>query len=229
MFPISDDAPRSTTPYVNYFLIALNTLVFLFQSSLDQRQETAFIAQYAFSSRHVSQWLTGYVPADAALVPVFTSMFMHASWLHLIVNMWGLAIFGDNVEDRLGHFRYLLFYLICGVGADLTQYLSDVASPAPTLGASGAIAGVMGAYFILFPKARVLTWPLFFIHLPAWLVLGYWFVLQFLAGAAAAMSYSRHTTGGIAVWAHVGGFIAGVLLIKLFPARRHYYYSYEGY
>lgn len=227
MFPISDDAPRSTTPYINYFLIALNSVIFFFQWSLDQRGEAAFIAQYAFFPRHVSEWLTGYRPADAALLPFFTSMFMHASWLHVIVNMWGLAIFGDNVEDRLGHFRYLLFYITCGLGAALTQYLSDVASAVPTVGASGAIAGVMGAYFVLFPRARVLTWPLFFIHLPAWLVLGYWFVLQFLAGAAAAMSYSRQTTGGVAVWAHVGGFISGVLLIKILPARRHYYYSYE--
>jgi membrane associated rhomboid family serine protease len=229
MFPLSDDAPRSTTPYVNYLLIALNTIVFLFEVSLTPRQEAAFVAQFAFYPQHVNQWLAGYRPTDVALVPFFSSMFMHAGWLHLILNMWGLAIFGDNVEDRLGHFRYLLFYLICGLGADLAQYLSDVNSPVPSLGASGAIAGVMGAYFILFPKARVLTWPFFFIRLPAWLVLGYWFVLQFLAGAAAAMSYSRHSTGGVAVWAHVGGFISGVLLIKVFPARQHYYYSYEGY
>ena len=229
MFPISDDAPRSTTPYINYLIIALNTVVYAFQWAQGPRGEAAFVAQYAFFSRHVNQWLTGSVPTDAALVPFFTSMFMHASWLHLIVNMWGLAIFGDNVEDRLGHFRYLLFYLGCGLGAIVTQYLSDINSSVPVLGASGAIAGVMGAYFVLFPKARVLTWPLFFIRLPAWLVLGYWFVVQFLAGAAAAMSYSRQTTGGVAVWAHVGGFIAGVLLIKVLPTRRHYLYSYEGY
>jgi len=230
MFPISDDAPRSTTPYINYFLIILNTLVFLFELTLDRRQETAFIAQYAFFPTHVNQWLSGRLPADVALVPFFSSMFMHAGWLHLILNMWGLAIFGDNVEDRLGHFRYLLFYLVCGLGADVTHYLFNIDSPYPSVGASGAIAGVMGAYFILFPKARVLTWAFtfFFIHLPAWLVLGYWFVLQFLAGAAAAMSYSRQTTGGVAVWAHVGGFITGVVLIKVLPARQHYY-SYEGY
>lgn len=231
MFPISDDAPRSTTPYVNYFLIVLNTVIYVFQWSLDARSQNVFIAHYAFFPRHVSQWLAGELPLDVALIPFFTSMFMHASWLHLILNMWGLAIFGDNVEDRLGHFRYLIFYLVCGLGAGVAQYLSDIYSPIPNVGASGAIAGVMGAYFILFPKARVLTWAFtfFLIHLPAWLVLGYWFVLQFLAGAAAAMSYSRHSTGGVAVWAHVGGFISGVLLIKILPARRHYYYSYEGY
>lgn len=227
MFPISDDAPRSTTPYVNYLLIAINLAVYGFQASLDQRSEALFVSQYAFYSQHVTQWLSGNLRADIALVPFITSMFVHGSWVHVIVNMWGLAIFGDNVEDRLGHLRYLLFYLTCGLGAIVTQYLSDVYSNVPVVGASGAIAGVFGAYFILFPKARVLTWPLFFIRLPAWLVLGYWFVVQFLAGASTAMTYSRHSTGGIAVWAHVGGFLAGVVLIKLLPSRR-YYYSYEG-
>lgn len=226
MFPISDDAPRSTTPYVNNLLIVVNIVVYAFQWSLGPRGEAAFVAQYAFFSQHVSQWLAGYAPAGVALIPFFTSMFLHASWVHVIVNMWGLAIFGDNVEDRLGHFRYLLFYLACGLGAIVTQYISDINSSVPTLGASGAIAGIMGAYFVLFPKARVLTWPLFFIRLPAWLVLGYWFVVQFLAGAAAAMTYSRQSTGGVAVWAHVGGFLTGVILIKVLPPRR-LYYSYE--
>src|SRR5215471_13139867 len=231
MFPISDDAPRSTTPYINYFLIALNVGVFLFESTLTPRQDAAFVAQYAFFPSHVNRWLSGSLPTDVALVPFFSSMFMHANWMHILLNMWGLAIFGESVEDRLGHFRYRLFYLVCGFGADITHYLFNIDSPYPSVGASGAIAGVMGAYFILYPTARVLTWVffIFFIHLPAWLVLGYWFVLQFLAGAAAAMSYSPHDpTGGVAVWAHVGGFITGVVLIKILPARKHYL-SYEGY
>jgi len=230
MFPISDDAPRSTTPYVNYLLIALNTVVFLFETTLTPRQDASFVSQFAFFPSHVNLWLSGSLTADAGIIPFFSSMFMHASWLHLLVNMWALAIFGDNVEDRLGHLRYLLFYLACGLGADVTHYLFNINSVVPSVGASGAIAGVMGAYFILFPTARVLTWFFFFFffRLPAWLVLGYWFVLQFLAGAAAAMSYSRHETGGIAVWAHVGGFITGVVLIKILPARQHYY-AYGGY
>ncbi|HKD15472.1 MAG TPA: rhomboid family intramembrane serine protease [Candidatus Angelobacter sp.] len=230
MFPISDDAPRSTTPYVNYLLIILNILVFLFEVSLGPRDEATFVAQYAFFPSHVNQWLSGSLPAHVALIPFFSSMFMHAGFLHLLVNMWALAIFGDNIEDHLGHFRYLLFYLVCGLGADVTHYLFNLNSRIPSVGASGAIAGVMGAYFVLFPKARVLTWAFtfFLIRLPAWLVLGYWFVLQFLAGAASAMSYSRQTTGGVAVWAHVGGFITGLILIKILPARRQYY-SYEGY
>jgi membrane associated rhomboid family serine protease len=231
MFPISDDAPRSTTPYVNYLLIILNTVVFLFESTLTPGDEAIFVKQFAFYPSHVNQWLSGALPANVAIVPFFTSMFMHASWLHILVNMWGLAIFGDNVEDRLGHLRYLLFYLVCGLGADITHYLFNINSRVPSVGASGAIAGVMGAYFVLFPKARVLTWAFtfFLIRLPAWLVLGYWFVLQFMTGAAAAIGQSPRETGGIAVWAHVGGFITGVILIKLLPARQHYYYSYEGY
>ena len=231
MLPISDDAPRTTTPYVNYLLILLNTLIYVFELTLSPRDKLLFENQFAFFPSHVNLWLSGSLSADAAIVPFFTSMFMHAGFWHLLLNMWGLAIFGDNIEDRLGHLRYLIFYLVCGLAADVTHYLFNIDSRIPSLGASGAIAGVMGAYFILFPKARVLTWAFtfFLIRLPAWLVLGYWFVLQFLAGAAAAMSYSRHETGGVAVWAHVGGFITGVLLIKVLPARQDYYYSYEGY
>jgi membrane associated rhomboid family serine protease len=229
MFPINDDAPRSTTPFVNYFLILLNTLIFLFEVSLAPRARDAFVFQFGFTPVNVNRWLAGYLPASAAIVPLFSSMFLHASWLHLIFNMWALAIFGDNIEDRLGHFRYLLFYIVCGLAADVTHYLFNLNSRIPSVGASGAIAGVMGAYFILYPTARVLTWVffIFFIRLPAWLVLGYWFVLQFLAGAATAIASSHETTGGVAVWAHVGGFIAGLILIKILPARR-YYYSYEG-
>jgi len=229
MIPIRDDAPRSTTPYINYFLIALNTLVFLFEWSLAPRALNALVFRYGFVPDHLNRWISGYLPADAAIIPVFSSMFMHASWLHLIVNMWFLAIFGDNVEDHLGHFRYLFFYLVCGIGADVTHYMFNINSRIPSVGASGAIAGVMGAYFILFPHARVLTWAFtfFLIRLPAWLVLSYWFVLQFLAGAATAITTSTHETGGgVAVWAHVGGFITGLILVKIIPARRQYY-SYE--
>ena len=229
MIPLSDDAPRSTTPFVNYFLIVLNTLIFIFEWGMDPRLREAVIAQYGFTPTHINAWLAGAVPLDVAIIPVFTSMFMHASWLHLIFNMWALAIFGDNVEDRLGHFKYLMFYLVSGIGADLVHYLLNFNSRIPSVGASGAIAGVMGAYFVLFPSARVLTWfGIFFFKLPAWLVLGYWFVGQFLSGAATAIAYSQETGGGVAVWAHVGGFITGLLLIKILPARQRYY-SYENY
>jgi len=143
-------------------------------------------------------------------------------------NMWFLWIFGDNIEDHLGHFTYLMFYLVSGVVAAMTQVVLDPHLRVPTVGASGAIAGVLGAYFILYPRARVLTWfpPIFFFHLPAWVMLGYWFVLQFLSGAASSIAYSSQTSGGIAFWAHVGGFVVGVLLIKLLPERpRRYRYA----
>ena len=229
MIPIRDDAPRSTFPYVNYFLIALNTVVFLFEYSLGRHLQM-FLNEFAFIPARVNAWLAGQLPIDAVIVPVFTSMFLHASWLHLIFNMWALAIFGDNIEDRLGHFRYLIFYLLSGVGATITHYFFNFDSPIPSLGASGAIAGVMGAYLISFPSARVLTWVfgIFIFWIPAWLWLSFWFIVQFLSGAASAIAYSAQTSSGVAVWAHVGGFICGMVLIKLLPARQKYY-LYEGY
>jgi rhomboid family protein len=217
MIPLRDDAPRSTTPFVNYFLIALNVLVFLFELAYP-----GVVTQLGFIPYHVDLWLAGSKPAAYAIVPVFTSMFLHAGWMHLIGNMLFLYIFGDNVEDRLGHFRYLITYLLCGLGASLTHLIFNLHSRVPTVGASGAIAGVLGAYFLLFPSARVLTWFGFFVlWLPAWLVLGYWFVLQFLSGAADTISNSQ--ADPVAVWAHVGGFISGLLLVKALPTRKAYY------
>jgi membrane associated rhomboid family serine protease len=230
MIPIRDDAPRSAIPYVTYFLIAINILIFLYDRSLGTfvgpRAQKEFEFLFGFAPVSVDVWLAGEKPAAFALVPAFTSMFLHASWLHLIGNMWFLYIFGDNVEDRLGHFRYLISYLICGLGATLTHLLFNLHSRVPSLGASGAIAGVLGAYFLLFPSARVLTWFGFFIlWLPAWLVLGYWFVIQFLSGTATSITYAGQ--GGIAFWAHVGGFLTGMALIKFIPPARKRYYELE--
>src|SRR5262245_39023749 len=208
MIPIRDDAPRRTEPLVTYFLVALNVLMFLYEVTLPSGPRASFESQFGFVPLRVEDWLMGTEPPAFAVVPAFTSMFLHASWLHLLGNMWFLVIFGDNVEDRLGHFRYLVFYLVCGLGATLTHLLFNLHSNVPSLGASGAIAGVLGAYFLLFPSARVLTWFGFFIlWLPAWLVLGYWFVIQFLSGAAGSISAQR---GGVAFWAHVGGFLTGM-------------------
>ena len=219
MFPIRDDAPHYTTPWVNYFLIALNSLVFLYELQLGPRGLNAFTFTFGMVPAHVTRALHAGAYA-AALLPILTSMFMHAGWLHIIFNMWWLWIFGDNVEDWLGHFRYLLFYLLSGLAALLVHILFNLGSPVPSVGASGAIAGVMGAYFVLFPSARVLTFIfVFFTWLPAWLILGYWFVLQFLSGAATSISAGQGSNGGVAVWAHVGGFLAGVVMIKLFPRR----------
>jgi membrane associated rhomboid family serine protease len=224
MFPIRDDQPSYSTAYVNWFLIALNILNYLFQSMLDPRSAEIFARQFGEVPSHLAAFLAGSqrYSLAAVVIPFFTSMFLHGSWLHVLGNMWFLYIFGDNVEDYLGHFKYLVFYILAGLIAMTTQVAIYPHSNVPTVGASGAIAGVLGAYFILFPRARVLTWFFVFVlYLPAWIVLGEWFVLQFLSGAAtlSAASASRDV-GGVAVWAHVGGFVAGALMIKLFPERR---------
>lgn len=223
MIPIRDDQPKFSTPFVNYFLIGLNVAIFLFEFSIQVQSPRALnslIYEFGVVPRLVTGSLTGSVNVSptVALVPMLTSMFLHASWLHVIGNMWVLWIFGDNIEDYLGHFPYLVFYLICGIAASVTHVLLNLNSRVPSVGASGAIAGVMGAYFLLYPRARVLTWfpPIFFFHLPAWVALGYWFIVQFFSGTAIANSAQ---TGGVAFWAHVGGFIAGLILIKVFPER----------
>lgn len=226
MIPLKDDTPRLTTPYVTYFLIGLNTAVFLFEVILDAPARTSLIFQFGLVPGRVTGLLHGAPGATAALLPLLTSMFLHASWLHLIANMWVLWIFGDNIEDHLGHFRYLLFYFGTGLAASLLHIAFNPGAQIPSVGASGAIAGVMGAYFLLYPSARVLLLIPFW-WLPAWLVLGYWFVAQFLSGAATSIVSPRDTShGGIAFWAHVGGFLAGLALIKLFPAQpRRYRYT----
>ena len=222
MIPIRDDAPRTTTPLITYFLIALNVAVFLFEVALGSGQRNQFVYQFGVVPRDVMDAVNGAFGSSlaGAGVSLFSSMFLHASWLHLIVNMWALWIFGDNIEDHLGHFRYLLLYLASGIFASLLHVAFNQSSQVPSVGASGAIAGVMGAYFLLFPSARVLTITPFFIFiwLPAWIMLGYWFVAQFLSGAATSIARTSTTSGGVAFWAHVGGFLAGVSLIKLFPA-----------
>jgi membrane associated rhomboid family serine protease len=179
--------------------------------------------------QHLHAHAHGIAP-EFALVPIVTSMFLHAGWLHVIFNMWFLWVFGRNLEDALGHFPYLVFYLTCGVAAAFAQTASDPGSMIPTVGASGAIAGVMGGYFVLYPRARVLMlvpfFFVFFLWLPAWVVLGYWFVLQFLSGVGTSLVATDAQSGGVAFWAHVGGFLAGVLLVRFFPSRtRRYLYG----
>jgi hypothetical protein len=236
MIPLKDDQPRYSTPYVNYFLIALNTVIFIMELMIGSRGQSRLndlMFTFGMVPAQVTSALGGHGPAGlaGAFIPILTSMFLHASWLHIIGNMWVLYIFGDNIEDYLGHFPYLIFYLVAGFAAAVTHILLNLGSSVPTVGASGAIAGVMGAYFLLYPKARVLTLvPLIifftFWWLPAWIVLGYWFLIQFLSGTATAIAYSNQTTGGIAVWAHVGGFVAGIVMIKVFPQRaRRYRYG----
>src|SRR3954462_9569412 len=217
MIPIRDDAPRSTTPVVTYFLVAINLAIFLLEWTLDPRSLQLLTYQFGVVPAFVERALHGTMPLAVAIIPLFTSMFLHGSIWHVVANMWALWIFGDNIEDHLGHFKYLLLYVLSGFAAGILHILFNQGSQIPTVGASGAIAGVMGAYFLLFPSARVLTVVPFifmFVWLPAWLVLGYWFIVQFLTGASSSIG-STANAGGVAVWAHVGGFIAGVTLIKL--------------
>jgi rhomboid family protein len=222
MFPIKDDQPRYSTPYVNTFLIVLNILIFFYQWTLGPRAGDAFARIYGEVPSHLAAFLAGsprYTLPDVIL-PFFTSMFLHGSWMHVLGNMWFLYIFGDNIEDYLGHFKYLIFYLLCGLIAMSTQVAINPNSNVPTVGASGAIAGVLGAYFLLYPRARVLTWFFVFVlYLPAWIVLGEWIVIQFLNGTATLSMTHGRDVGGVAFWAHVGGFLAGMVLIKIFPER----------
>ncbi len=204
---------------MNFGLIALNSAVFLYQLSLGE-QLTDFVYAYGlipFRFLHM-------VPRDPAeLLTPLSAMFLHGGWAHLLGNMLYLHIFGDNIEDRLGHGRYLLFYLACGVLSFLAQVAFQPHSMVPNVGASGAIAGLLGAYFLLFPRARVLTLlPLLFffplVEIPAFFFLGIWFLIQFLSGAST-IGRTSALAGGVAWWAHIGGFLAGMLLLRLLQPR----------
>ena len=232
MFPIKDDQPRYSTPYVTWFLIVLNILISLFEATLGPSGLKVLFDQFSLVPSHVTVFLAGSPRVNLMQVvrPFFTSMFLHEGWAHVLGNMWFLYIFGDNVEDYIGHFNYLVFYLLAGLFADGAQIVINPHSNAGMVGASGAIAGVLGAYFLLYPRARVLTWFfVFIIYIPAWIVLGEWIALQFLQGTASlSMIHSRRDVGGVAFWAHVGGFLAGLAMIKLFPERaRRYPYAYR--
>jgi len=225
VIPLQDTIPARRYPVVTVALIAANVVIFLQEVALGPSLER-FIYTFGFvPARYL--YLTEVAPQ--ALLPRFgpmlTAMFLHGGWLHLIGNMWTLWIFGDNVEDRLGRGRFLAFYLGCGLAAAYAQYWMDPASEVPTVGASGAIAGVMGGYFVLFPHARVLTLvPILFypaiVFMPAVVFLGLWFLLQLFNGAFAVAGAGM-LAGGVAWWAHVGGFLTGVLLVRIL-ARRDY-------
>lgn len=217
MIPLKDDNPTRTFPIINYALIAANVAVFLYQITLPPNAYKAFLMANAMIPMRIPQFLAGYVGFKMAFCPMFTSMFLHGGLMHLLGNMLFLYIFGDNVEDYFGHLPYLLFYLVCGVGSGLIHSLFNLTSSLPALGASGAISGVMGAYAVLFPRARVLM--LFFVFLvpvPAYFVLGYWFLLQFLSGIG---EFGAAASGGVAWWAHIGGFLMG-MVIALMVRRR---------
>ena len=211
MIPLRDVIPSRTTPYITVTIIFLNAAAWFFELTLPGDVLPIFLQVY------------GIVPARFHALTLLTSMFLHGSWMHVIGNMWYLWIFGDNVEDRVGHGRFIVFYLLCGIAAALGQIFIDPASTLPTIGASGAIAGVMGAYFVLYPRSRVLTlipliifWEV--IELPAIMLLGFWFLMQLFSAGAIAVTASTGG-GGVAFMAHVAGFLCGAGGIFLFRQR----------
>jgi membrane associated rhomboid family serine protease len=211
MIPLRDVIPSRTTPYITITIISLNALAWLFEVSLPHEILNEFLTIY------------GVVPGDFSPPTLITSMFLHGSWSHVIGNMWYLWIFGDNVEDRVGHGRFIVFYLLCGIAAALGQVAVDPNSMLPTIGASGAIAGVMGAYFVLYPHSRVLTlipwWFLQIVELPAIALLGFWFLMQLFSAGAIAVTANTHGGGGVAFAAHVAGFVAGMGGVFVFRKR----------
>ena len=210
MFPIGDDdSAQRTAPVVTYALIALNVLVFFLELSGGE----PFIERWSVVPRRLTQ------DPGGDFITVFTSMFMHGGWLHLAGNMLYLWIFGDNVEDRFGHAKFTLFYLICGIAATFAQVAVSAGSNVPNLGASGAIAGVLGAYLILFPRGQVrVMMGRGVMPMPASVVIGMWIVLQFINGVGSITQSAE--TGGVAYMAHIGGFVAGLVLTFLFGGRR---------
>lgn len=215
MIPLKNLNPRRAFPVMTLFLIAANVAVFIHQITLPPKAFDAFINTYGVIPSHIQMALAGrrYTLMDA-LYPLFTCMFVHGGFLHIIGNMWFLWIFGDNVEDEFGAVPYLFFYLFCGIVSGITQVAFSWGSHIPSVGASGAISGVLAAYVILFPRAKVLTLvPLLFFwftaRISAWVFIGIWFLLQFLSGLG---SLGAINTGGVAWWAHVGGFAMGALI-----------------
>jgi membrane associated rhomboid family serine protease len=223
MFPLKDNIKAYNFPIVNIGLIVVNIFFFMYQISIGQKAEELIFAFGFVPARFFAQQAQSWLSLSS-IVPVFSSMFLHANLLHLISNMWFLWIFGDNVEDCMGHWRYLLFFLLCGVASVAAQAIFNPQSTIPMIGASGAISGVLGAYFLTYPQARILTLlPIFiliyFIELPAYFFLGFWFVMQFIEGSLYTLNSKQMVGGGVAFWAHVGGFVAGVLLLRIFRCK----------
>ena len=210
MIPLKDLNPSRTTPFVNVALIVTNVVVFFYQVSLPLRFQKAFVIVNGTVPARIPSFLAGHTSAQIALEPLFTSMFLHGGLMHLLGNMLFLYIFGDNVEDFFGHIGYALFYVVCGIGSGLVHVLFNLHSTVPAIGASGAISGVMGAYILLYPRARILTFFFVFVlPIPAFFILGFWFVFQFLEALGGV---GGDPSGGVAVWAHVGGFLIGMLI-----------------
>ena len=226
MIPLRDNVPSRSYPVVNVLLIWANLIVFAIELSRPDLRE------FLYTWGMVPARVLHEGPTVAVIVTFFTSMFLHGGWAHILGNMWFLYIFGDNVEDRLGHGRYLLFYIACGLAGGIAHLITNPASPYPAIGASGAIAGVLGAYFLLFPYARIaaLVWFFWFvdiIEIPAATFLGVWFIFQFFSGLAT-LPLAGHIVGGVAWWAHIGGFVCGLVLLKfLCRPRERCRYPYD--
>ena len=216
MIPIRDTIQSKNYPVVNSTIIAVNVLLYLVQLAQGDRLNQFIITYGLVPARYSVPQIGAYFTFGQQALSLISFMFIHGGFLHLLGNMWSLYIFGDNVEDRLGSIRYLLFYILCGLLSGLSHLFINWHSQIPTIGASGAIAGVMGAYLLLYPGAKILTLiPIFFIpyfvQIPAFLFLGFWFLLQFISAAG-----SSGQAGGIAWWAHIGGFVFGMFFVKLF-------------
>jgi membrane associated rhomboid family serine protease len=216
LIPIRDTIRSETYPIINYALIALNILAFVLEQSQGQNLNRFIFTYGLVPARYSVPQISAHFTSAQQVIAFLTFMFIHGGFFHILGNMWFLYIFGDNIEDRLGHFRYLAFYLLCGLASGISHLFLNWTSQIPTIGASGAIAGVMGAYFILYPRAKVLTLiPIFFfiqfVEIPAFLFLAVWFLFQSLSAASSSAQ-----TGGIAWWAHIGGFIFGIIFLKLF-------------
>lgn len=228
MFPLRDTIPRRYPPIVNVLIITLNTIVFLFELALPLPLREALFYKFGL----VPYEVTSSGIHLQTLYPFITNMFLHGDWGHFLSNMWTLWIFGDNVEDRMGSFRYALFYLLCGIFASFTHYILYATSNVPAIGASGAISGVMGAYMFLFPHSRIIFFlPLFFvpyfIELSAFFYIGFWFLGQLWSGT---ISLAVNPEGaGIAFWAHIGGFLGGILIYRFFLKRRESFYYEDAY
>jgi membrane associated rhomboid family serine protease len=222
--PLKDETPRSTFPVVNILLILTNIAVFIYQFDLQltmtPRAYESFVMLNATIPARFPAFLNGHLGFEQTFLPLLTSMFLHGGLLHIAGNMLFLWIFGDNIEDTFGHFPYLIFYLVCGIGSGLLHVFFNWGSMVPAIGASGAISGVMGAYALLFPRERILTLVfIFLVPIPALFILGYWFVIQFVEAVTTVGSVSASATGGVAVWAHVGGFLLGMMLTPFLRKR----------
>jgi membrane associated rhomboid family serine protease len=231
MIPLRDSIPNVHRPYAVWAIIGLNAIVFLFEATLSQNALLWLFHNFGIVPQQYSGLGIGEIFTSPLVnfVPFLTHMFIHSGLMHFVLNMWVLWIFADNIEDVMGTGRFIVFYLLCGLGAALAHMLFNLQSPIPVVGASGATAGVMGAYFILYPYGRVVTLiPIFFIpwfvELPAVIFLGLWFTIQIMSGFAAGVSGQQ---GGVAWWAHAGGFVVGIALLPLFKIAERCYYCYD--